>query len=195
MSSFAARARRARSPCWFASTSGSNIKRQVLAGTYPDLQHQTACGPDRPLAIGVQTAVPHRQINQTGHNPALIETHCAVLGEIKGAAGLVYLLGSMSASFRCEHRACPLECRVRSNSMGHPRRRIGELMENEAPPAAASTTTAEVTGTPLFAKPNWPKRDLTAANNARTSCCTSPRSAVGGLYTLAHNAHRVSGRG
>jgi hypothetical protein len=43
---------------------GRPIKRQVLTRTYPDLQHQTVCGPDRPLATGVQAIGPHRQIDQ-----------------------------------------------------------------------------------------------------------------------------------
>jgi acyl-CoA reductase-like NAD-dependent aldehyde dehydrogenase len=50
---------------------GRPIKRQVLAGTYPDLQHQTACGPDRPLAIGVQAMGPHHQIDQP-RQPAVL---------------------------------------------------------------------------------------------------------------------------
>jgi hypothetical protein len=69
---------------------GRPIKRQVLAGTYPDLQHQTARGPDRPLAICGQAMVPHRQINQTRDNPMLIETHCAILGQNNGAVGFAH---------------------------------------------------------------------------------------------------------
>ena len=115
----------------------------------------------------------------------LIETHFAVLGEINGAAGRVYLLGSMSASFRSEQQACPLGYRVRSNSMLHPQRRIGERTEENEPPPNVPTSCRAARRASPFARSSWPKRELTAANNSRRSCYASPRSQVVGLYTPA----------
>src|SRR5436190_6589953 len=72
-------------------------------------------------------------------NPALIETHRAVLGEIKGAAGLAYVLGSMSNSFRSAQQACHWRCRGSSDSTLSPATPIRRRTE---PVPVAPTTKA-----------------------------------------------------
>jgi hypothetical protein len=96
------------------------VERQVPARTHPDLQHETACRPDSPRRYVSRRSAPIANSIRRGKNPALIETQYAILGEIKGAAGLAYLLGSTSASFRSGQQACRWRCRGTSDSIPPP---------------------------------------------------------------------------
>jgi hypothetical protein len=80
----------------------------------------------------------------------LIEAHCAVLCEIKGAAGLEYLLSSTSASFSVGTTRMPVEMSGDFRLDTSSRNTASANGRKNEPPPAVPTQGRVVTGPPLL---------------------------------------------